>query len=285
MTNRFILNAYDVGTSNAVTRGVIEGYGFGFLKSINLVVNGEFFEDALNKILPSCPDIDCGVELNITKGKSLCADVMTLTNGDCKFKNNFLKILINSYNPKNENFLPEIEREFRRQIETAMSKTKITHIASVDNIHSIPKIFDLVCKLANEYGIKYVKSCYEKLYIVPDIFRHLKLDYYKNILRVLMLNLFSLINDSLIYKYGLKTNDYFIGGIYEGKCDTLAISYGISALKYNNMTVETGIKPCRYDEGTIDSYFDEFLVTKNHKLKKKIEELEFEITNYAEKEA
>ena len=285
MVNKFILNAYDVGGSNAVTRGVIEGYGYGLLKSINFVVNGEFFEDALGKILPACPDIDCGVQLNITKGKSLCTDVMTLTDGNCKFNNSFIKLLINSYNPKNENFLPEVEREFRRQIETAMNKTKITHISSVDNIHAIPKIFDLVCRLANEYEIKYVKSSYERLYIVPDIFRHTKIIYYKNILRVLLLNLFSLVNDSLLYKYRLKTNDYFIGGIYEGMCDSLAISYGISALKYNNMTVEAGIRPCRYDEGIIDSYFDEFLVTKNLKLKKKIEELEFEITNYAEKEA
>ena len=282
MTNKFILNACDVGTSNAVNRGVIEGCDLGLLKSINLVVNGDFFQDVVDKVLPSCPDIDCGVQLNITRGNSLCTDVLTLTDDKRKFNNSFLKIFINSCNPKNGNFLSEVEREFRRQIETAMSKTKITHISSTDNVHAIPKIFEIVCRLANEYGIKYVKSCYEKIYIVPDIFRHFKADYYKNILKALLLNMLSLFNDPLIYKYNLKTNDYYIGGIYEGMCDSLAISYGISALKYNNIIVETGIRPCRYDEGTIDNYFDEFLVTKNQKLKNKIEAIGFEITNYAE---
>ena len=282
LTNKFILNACDVGTSNAVNRGVIEGCDLGLLKSINLVVNGDFFQDVVDKVLPSCPDIDCGVQLNITRGNSLCTDVLTLTDDKRKFNNSFLKIFINSCNPKNGNFLSEVEREFRRQIETAMSKAKITHISSTDNVHAIPKIFEIVCRLANEYGIKYVKSCYEKIYIVPDIFRHFKADYYKNILKALLLNMLSLFNDSLIYKYNLKTNDYYIGGIYEGMCDSLAISYGISALKYNNIIVETGIRPCRYDEGTIDNYFDEFLVTKNQKLKNKIEAIGFEITNYAE---
>ena len=100
-----------------------------------------------------------------------------------------------------------------------------------------------------------------------------------------MYDVISLFNDSVLYKYGIKTNDYLLGGIYEGMCDVLAVSYGISALKYKNITVECSIRPCRYDEGIIDNYFDEFLVTKNKKLKNKIEEIGFEITNYAEKEA
>ena len=285
LTNRFILSACDAGTSDAITRGVVEGYPYGVLKCVNFVPNGEVFDSAIDTILPQCPDIDCGVQLNITRGKSICSDVLSLTDEECKFKNSFLMTAIKVYNPKDEKILPEIEREFRRQIEKVMAKAKVTHISSTDNIIVIPRIFDLVCKLAKEYGIKYIRSSYEKLYIVPDIFRHLNLLYFMNIAKTLMFNLAALFNDPLLYKYEIKTNDYMLGGIYEGMCDVLAVSYGISALKYNNITVECSIRPCRYNEGIIDNYFDEFLVTKNKKLKNKIEEIGFEITNYAEKEA
>ena len=64
--------------------------------------------------------------------------------------------------------------------------------------------------------------------------------------------------------------------------DSLVISYGSMAVKYKNVVVEAIIHPRRYEEGTIDKYFNEYLLTKNKKLKDKIEKLGYEITNYAE---
>ena len=61
---------------------------------------------------------------------------------------------------------------------------------------------------------------------------------------------------------------------------SLAISYGLMAIKENNITAEALIHPCRYDNGTIDNHFEEFQITKNLKLKEKIEKIGFEITNY-----
>ena len=66
--------------------------------------------------------------------------------------------------------------------------------------------------------------------------------------------------------------------------DALTVAYGVSIIKYNNITLEAIIHPCRYEDGTIDNHFDEFLLTKNKKLKEKIEELGYEITNYVKKE-
>ena len=66
--------------------------------------------------------------------------------------------------------------------------------------------------------------------------------------------------------------------------NSLAISYGLMAIKQDDVTVEALIHPCRYEDGTIDNHFVEFQITKNMKLKEKIENLGFEITNYVEKE-
>ncbi len=283
MTKKFILNADGVGMSKAVNRGVLEAYEAGFLKSISLTANGKYFDEAVKTILPKCSDLGVGIHLNITSGKSLCTDLTTLTDSESNFNNTYLKLLFNAYNPKNKDFFPQLEREFRRQIETVMSKTKVDHIDSNMHIHAIPAIFDLVCKLAKEYQINQVRTHFERLYFIPELYKNMNFVFYKNFLKKLFLNFCSVINENAIHKYELKTNDYLLGIAYAGKMNALAISYGIKGLKYDNITVETFIHPCRYEEGTIDNYFDEYMIARNKKLADIIKRLGYDITNYTEK--
>ena len=152
------------------------------------------------------------------------------------------------------------------------------------HVHAIPRIFDLVCKLAKEYGIKQVRTQFEKPYMIPDVFRHLNLKYPVNLIKVLLLNIFTLINVHTVQKYELNTNDYLIGVSYTSMMNSLAISYGLMAIKQDKAVAEALIHPCRYEDGTIDNHFTEFQITKNMKLKEKIEHLGFEITNYAQKD-
>lgn len=285
MGKKFILNADDFGLSKALNRAVSEGYQSGLLKSASLTANGVAFDEAVNVIIPQCKDLGVGIHLNIIEGKSLCTDVDTLTDSEGNFNNSYVQLLLKSYNPKEKEFLPQVEREFRRQIEKVMSKTKVTHIDSHVHIHSIPKIFDLVCRLAQEYGIKQVRTQFEKPYIVPDIKKHLTLKYPVNLVKVCLLNFFTIFNEATAHKYELNTNDYLIGVTYTSMMDALTVSYGVSAIKYDNVTVEALIHPCRYEDGTIDNHFDEYMITKNKKLKEKIEKLGFEITNYVEEES
>ena len=91
-------------------------------------------------------------------------------------------MVIKSYNPKEEGFLQDLDREFRLQIEKVLAHTKITHISSYKNIHAIPKVFEIVCRLAKEYGSQYVRTHFEKPYVIPDVYKHLNRKYVKNIL-------------------------------------------------------------------------------------------------------
>ena len=95
-----------------------------------------------------------------------------------------------------------------------------------------------------------------------------------------MLNTFTLINEANVKKYGLNTNDYLIGVTYTSMMNSLTVSYGLMAIKYDKVVAEALIHPCRYEDGLIDNHFAEFQITKNQKLKEKIEQLGFEITNY-----
>ncbi len=285
MVKRFILNADDFGLSKALNRAVFEGYREGLLKSASLVANGMAFDEAINSIIPDCSDLGVGIHLNIMEGKSLCEDVSTLTDSDGNFNNSYLDLLIKTYNPKEIEFLPQVEREFRRQIEKVMSKTRVTHIDSHVHVHSIPKIFDLVCRLAKEYEIPQIRTQFEKPYIVPDLHKHLTLKYPVNIIKSILLGFFTVFNEAAAHRYELRTNDYLIGILYTSMMDALTVSCGAMAVKYDNVTVEAVIHPCRYDDGTVDNHFDEYLLTKNKKLKEKIEKLGYEITNYVEKES
>lgn len=286
MTNKkFILNADDFGMSKDINRAVLEGYQAGLLKSVSLTANGEAFSDAIETVLPNCPDLGVGIHLNIIEGQSLCKDLKVLTDENGCFCNSYIQLLIKAYNPKETDFYEELEREFRLQIEKVLSKTPVSHIDSHVHTHSIPKIFEMVCRLAKEYGIKQVRTQFEKPFFVPDNKKHFNLKYPINLIKLCLLDFFTLINETTIHKFGLKTNDYLIGVTYTSMMDALTVAYGVMAINYDVAVVEALIHPKRYEDGTIDNHFDEYLLTKNKKLKEKIEKLGFEITNYVEKES
>ena len=281
---KFILNADDFGMSTAYNRAVLEGYEYGILKSASLTANGEAFEEACTKVIPSCPNLGVGIHLNIIEGKSLCADLDQLTDDEGNFNNSFGELLLKSLNQKNTAFIEQIEKEFRAQIEQVINRTQVTHIDSHVHTHSIPKIFELTAKLAKEYGIKQIRTQFEKPYLMPDVNRIINRKYPINLIKVALLEFFTLINEKTVLKYGLTTNDYLLGVSFTSMMNSLAISYGLMAIKYDKVVAEALIHPCRYEDGTIDNHFEEFQITRNKKLKEKIEQLGFEITNYANKE-
>lgn len=281
-TKRFILNADDFGMSKDFNRAVLEGYEFGILKSVSLTPNGIAFDDAVNSVIPKCSGLGVGIHLNIIEGKSLCEDVSSLTDEDGNFCNSYVDLLIKSYSPKETTFFEDLEREFRRQIEKVLAVTSVTHIDSHVHTHSIPRIFNLVCRLAKEYGIKQIRTQFERPYIIPDLHKHLNRKYFVNLIKVALLDTFTVFNEATALKWGLKTNDYLIGVAYTSMMDALAVSFGLMAVDRENITVESLIHPCRYEDGTIDNHFTEFMITRNKKLKDKIEKMGFEITNYVE---
>lgn len=271
MSNKkFILNADDFGMSNAFNKAVLSGYNQGFLTSASICANGEAFEPAVHEIIPECPKLGIGVHLNIIEGSSL--------QNNEKFNNGYLKLIYLSNNPL---FLEQTEKEFRLQIEKVLKYTKVDHLDSHVHVHAIPKIFELTCKLAKEYEIKQVRTQFEKIYLVPNLIKHLNLRYPPNILKILLLNHFTFHNNQkLIKQYGLQTNDYILGVGYTGMMDDKTIYHGLLNIKDENATVEALIHPCYYENKAMLSQ-KEFMITQNMDLKDKIQRLGFEIGNYS----
>lgn len=283
MNRKFVLNADDFGMNTALNRAVLEGYNAGLLKSASLTANGEAFKEAVETIIPQCPELGVGIHLNFIEGKALFEGKSSINNSEGQFCLSFGEFLIKAYNPFEKDFLKDIEREARLQIEKILARTPVSHIDSHVHVHSIPPIFNVICRLAQEYGIKQVRTQFEKPYIIPDLHKNLNTTFPVNLIKRALLNYFTKINNPAIKKYELNTNNYLLGVTYTSMMDALAISYGLMKLNKYNICVEALIHPCRYEDGTVDNHFNEFLITQNQPLKERIEDLGFEITNYVEK--
>ena len=272
---RFILNADDFGLSTYHNRAVLEGYVNGFLTSASLCANGDAFDSAVHDIIPDCPNLGLAVHLNIMEGKSL-TDCSMLTDDNRNFNISYGYLLLNR---KNKELLSQIETEFRAQIEKVTNVVKVDHLDSHVHTHAIPEIFEITCKLAQDYGIKYVRTQFEELYFIPKLEKHLNISYPINLVKIALLQYFTKQNRKTIDNYELKTNDFIIGVGYTGMMDSDAIEYGLKALE-EECIVEALIHPCKYDNSIKDSHTKEFGITQNKTLQDTITRLGFEITNY-----
>ena len=270
---KFILNADDLGKSEFHNNAVLEGFRDGFLKSASVMSNMPSYKDALFRVIMPNPNLGVGVHLNLIEGKALNQGLNLLCDKYGNFNNGYLGLLLKS---NNKVFLAQVEKEFRSQIELVLETFHPTHLDSHVHIHSIPNIFEIVAKLAYEYNIKQIRTQNEIPYFIKG---------YKynpiNLVKVILLNYFSLKNKQIVKKYNLKTNDYLIGVSYTAMMSSETILEGLKKIK-NADIVEALIHPCIYYDDTIDSHTKEFDITKDNMLKDLIEMMDYQITNYIE---
>lgn len=114
---KFILNADDFGMSEAYNTAITEGAQCGLLKSASLVANGQAFDEAIEKVIPACPELGVGVHLNIIEGKALRKELTELTDEKGNFNKSYGELMIKAFNPKNTEFMEQLEKEFSAQID------------------------------------------------------------------------------------------------------------------------------------------------------------------------
>lgn len=272
---KFILNADDFGLSAENNQAILEGYTNGFLSSASLCANTEGYENAIHDILPDCPNLGIGVHLNIMEGKSL-TNCPLLTDENGNFNRGYLYYILKQHDT---DVLDQIEIEFKAQIEKIKNDIEPDHLDSHVHTHAIPSIFELTCKLAKEYNIPFVRTQFEELYFVPRFEKHLNFKYPINLIKIALLQFFTLNNRHTIDKYGLKTNDFILGVGYTGMMDSDTVEYGLKSLK-ESCIAEALIHPKKYNNSTKDSHTREFGLSLDLKLKDTINRQGFEITNY-----
>ena len=273
---RIILNADNFGACNDANRAILNGSNNGFLKSTSIIANGLAYNTAINEILPECPKLSCGINLNIINGHAL-TNCSYLTNDKNSFKNTFFKVAKFS---KNKKVLCEIEKEFRAQISSVSKYIKITHIDSVDSIHCIPEIFDMVCKLAVEFCIPYIIIHNEKFVFVPKFKYILNPRLVTNFIKCLIYNLYSSSNKKILKKYNLKSNTYSIGTLYFGMTDEYILEQELALIDDNKAVVHVKLSPASYLRHVNNTYSKEYNIIQNKLFEDNIKRLGFDITNY-----
>jgi len=266
---KVIINADDFGMSRTVNQAIIEGYNNGILTSTCVMANMPGFEDAVRK-LGDVDGIGIGVHLNIIEYKTILKTReknSKLYDEDGKFKNGFLQMIIKSFD---EDFMFEVEQEFRAQIEAVSEYAQPDHLDSHVHTHAVPKIFELVCKLAKEYNIPCVRTQFEHPYFAGHN-KFFSPAYYINLIKICILDFFTIINRRTLKKYGLKSNNCVIGVGYTGMMDENTIRCGIDRVKNSDEVLEVICHPDKNDnrpsnvreykavtDGKLKEYIDNF---------------------------
>jgi len=154
---KLIVNADDFGLTEGVNRAILDGHRNGIVTSATLMANGEAFDSAV-AAASGAPALGVGVHLNLTQGRPVCpaAQVPSIVTSEGFFHPGpgilAWRILTRKVTPR------DVEGELRSQIEkVASSGVRITHLDSHKHVHLLPPLFDLVVRLAREYGIGRVR--------------------------------------------------------------------------------------------------------------------------------
>ena len=161
---RLLVRADDMGSAQAINAACIRSYREGIVKSVEVMVPGAWFLDAV-RLLQENPGLDVGVHLTLTsewermKWRPLThapslvdADgyfrPMTMQRPDFPPDTGFVEA-----NPR----LEEVERELRAQIETAQRHLgkRVTHLSGhMNTAVATPELRALTARLAKEYGLR-----------------------------------------------------------------------------------------------------------------------------------
>lgn len=161
---RLLVRADDMGAAQAVNAACIEAYRNGIVTSIEVLVSGPWFLDAV-RLLKQNPGVDVGVHLALTseweriKWRPL-THAPSLVDADGYFRPMTKQ---EPGFPRDTGFvdahprLDEVERELRAQIETAQRHLgkRVTHVsAHMLAARATPELQALTARLAREYGLR-----------------------------------------------------------------------------------------------------------------------------------
>ena len=146
MSRRLIVTADDVGLHPGMTAGAIRAHREGIVTACSIVANGAAFDDAVSR-LRDVPTLDVGVHLTLVEERPLTA--IRFPKKYTSFVPLYLARAIG---------IGAIERELRAQIEKVLAAgLRVTHLNGHQHLHLLPRIFEVVRRLARDYSIGYVR--------------------------------------------------------------------------------------------------------------------------------
>jgi predicted glycoside hydrolase/deacetylase ChbG (UPF0249 family) len=153
-----VVTADDVGLHPGMTQGALRAHEQGIVTACSVVANGRAFEDAVER-LRDRPGLDAGVHLTFVGGErplSPGSQVSSLLGPDGAFLPGFRAFAARYVLGRID--AAELEAELRRQIERLLAAgLKLVHANSHQHLHVLPRVFEIVLKLAEDYRIPWVR--------------------------------------------------------------------------------------------------------------------------------
>jgi predicted glycoside hydrolase/deacetylase ChbG (UPF0249 family) len=158
LNRSLIVTADDVGLHPGMTQGALEAHERGIVTACSVVAGGRDFPRAV-ELLQDRPSLAVGVHLALVGGRPLSppAEVRSLVTRDGVFLPGFGAFLRRYYAGRIR--LDEVERELRRQIEALLGAgLAVRHANGHQHLHVLPRVNEAVLRLAEEYGIGFVRT-------------------------------------------------------------------------------------------------------------------------------
>ncbi|MCB9855764.1 MAG: ChbG/HpnK family deacetylase [Phycisphaerales bacterium] len=260
-----IVHADDLGLSQSFNDGIRIAATQGHLTSTCIRVNGTAYDAAVGEVIPACPNLGVGLHLNIVEGRSTRQRIgrnETLCDADGAYRHKFVALWRRS---GSKQLRQEIEADYRDQIERALGDLgAVDHLNSHQHSHGIPAIFEIVCRLAREYGIPFVRVPREKPHVVRSLSYHLHDWYAANLVKIGLLNTMAIRNRRTAARHGVATNDWFVGIGYTGFMNSATIRAGLAAVPKDAGIVELLLHPCAIsgqpDEVFLDADLRDYVI-------------------------
>lgn len=241
-----IINADDMGMSDAVNEAIVSCYKAGAISGVSLMACGRRFKEA-SRMLKDVGAPEVGVHLTLTGNfrpsfpdasriKALISGQGTFLSGYAPFAARYLTGRIRD---------AEIREELAAQIRNVVAEgLRVTHLDSHEHIHMLPAVLDSVVSLAGEFGVKYIRLPLES----PRML--LKDPYFKDIVRYSALRPLAARARDVIKRAGLLSNDSFFGHVHSGRLNEEILGY--MALNAKEGVTELAVHPAVFSRALLE---------------------------------
>jgi predicted glycoside hydrolase/deacetylase ChbG (UPF0249 family) len=154
---RLIVTADDVGLHPGMTRGALAAHDGGIVTAVSVSPNGRDFEPAV-ELLRDRPRLDVGAHLTLVGERPLSDPVRipTLVGADGRLHSKYPAFAARYALGRLR--AADLETELRAQVERLLATgLRVVHLNSHQHLHLLPRVLDVVLKLAREHGIPVVR--------------------------------------------------------------------------------------------------------------------------------
>jgi predicted glycoside hydrolase/deacetylase ChbG (UPF0249 family) len=158
---KLVVTADDVGLHPGMTRGALAACDAGIVTAVSVATVGRAFTPAVERLLERRAEgrgVDVGIHLTLVGERPLSPPerIPTLLGRDGAFLPGYpalaRRYLFGRLVPS------EVEAELRLQIERLLATgLPLVHLNSHQHLHLLPRLFEIVLRLAEEYGIPFVR--------------------------------------------------------------------------------------------------------------------------------